>query len=109
MASREAAKERQSLYRKTQYAKQKARAKEMRQGKKSPKPELNFLYPDPVEEAREYFAANGFILNHPLDLELLIEAKKSLSQIFHPDKGGSHEESVLLNENFEIIYSYLKD
>ena len=41
-------------------------------------------------------------------LEALLQAKKLLSRVFHPDKGGTHEETVELNHHFAIISAYLK-
>lgn len=67
-----------------------------------------FAYPAEVEEARAFFKANGFDFSHPLELEDLMNAKKLLMRVFHPDKGGSHDETVELNRNFEAIRSYLQ-
>jgi hypothetical protein len=98
-------KERQAEFRKQAYAKQKARAKTLRAEKKqlyTPP-----AYPSEVEDARAYFSQNGFELE-PLDSDGLLNAKKLLSRVFHPDKGGTHEETVTLNRNFEILQEYLK-
>jgi hypothetical protein len=42
------------------------------------------------------------------DKDILAEAKRKLSRIFHPDKGGTHEESVELNQNCEILLRFIK-
>jgi len=68
-----------------------------------------FDYPADVEEARAFFKGNGFDLSHPLELEDLMNAKKLLMRVFHPDKGGTHEETVELNRNFETIRTYLQN
>ena len=39
--------------------------------------------------------------------EILKTAKKQLSRVFHPDKGGSHEEMVTLNANFDVLMEFL--
>lgn len=67
-----------------------------------------FAYPKLVEKARQYFQSNGYEMKQPLELNELIEARKHLSRVFHPDKGGSHEEILELNRNFQIISDYLK-
>lgn len=67
-----------------------------------------FAYPKLIEKARQYFQSNGYEMKQPLELNELIEAKKHLSRVFHPDKGGSHEEILELNRNFQIISDYLK-
>lgn len=67
-----------------------------------------FQYPQLVEKARQFFQANGFAMKQPMTMAELIEAKKHLSRVFHPDKGGSHEEILEVNRNFQIINDYLK-
>lgn len=67
-----------------------------------------FHYPVSVEEARRYFQANGFEMKQPFELHEIIDAKKQLSRVFHPDKGGSHDEILELNRNFQILSDYLK-
>ncbi len=85
----------------------KARSKEIRQRKKSEERGPRFTYPEPVQEALDFFAANGFPLD---DLEMagLLNARKLLSRVFHPDKGGNHEEVLQLNAHFDMLVSYLK-
>lgn len=96
----------QSEYKKQQYEKQKARAKEIRREKKEAASGSQVTFPEPVQEALDYFRVNGFPLNPP-DSEGLQNAKKLLARVFHPDKGGSHEEILELNANFEIVQDYL--
>jgi hypothetical protein len=67
-----------------------------------------FHYPSNVEQARQYFQANGFEMKQPFELSEIVDAKKQLSRVFHPDKGGSHDEILELNRNFQILSDYLK-
>ena len=60
-------------------------------------------YNESVEAALKYFSENGFDLGHPIKIESLRSAKKILSRVFHPDKGGSHEEVLALNNNFDLL------
>jgi uncharacterized Zn finger protein len=108
-----AAKQKQADYRKQQYEKQKTRAKETRQKKRqlqNPEAEQASIYPAPVQAALAYFVKNGFLDNPKAlgDLSEVLAAKKSLAQVFHPDKGGSHDEIIELNRQFTIIHDYLK-
>jgi len=100
-------KERQAVFQKQQYEKQKSRAKEMRREKKGQAVQ-QFEYPPEVEDARTYFRENGFDLIHPLEMEALNSARKILSRVFHPDKGGTHAETLVLNQHFDSIRNYLK-
>lgn len=100
-------KERQASFQKQRYEKQKTRAKEMRREKKG-QAVPQFEYPLDVEDARAYFRANGFDLAHPLEMEALNSARKILSRVFHPDKGGTHAETLTLNQHFDSIRNYLK-
>jgi SWIM zinc finger len=100
---REMANLRQAAYRKERYQKNKERSKQL---KGDPAPAAN--YPEPVVEARAFFNENGFPFQN-FDLDELLNAKKILMRVFHPDKGGSHEETVKLNQNFDILSDYLKE
>jgi hypothetical protein len=100
-------KARQAAYRKQQNERLKERNKARRQENKPSRAKTAFAYPDNVEQARAYFEQNGLPLNHPLEMADLLNAKKLLSRVFHPDKGGTHEESITLFEHFETIRSYL--
>lgn len=95
-------------YHKGLYERQKGRVKKHRLEKRQAANTVEFVYPVDVERARAYFAQNGFVQEHPLALEQLIHAKKLLSRIFHPDKGGTHEETINLNQYFYVISNYLK-
>lgn len=95
---------------------QKERAKEMRREQKarrapktaaSPPSKSRPNHPEPVTEALAYFLTNGFDLAGDLTLDQALNAKRILSRVFHPDKGGTHEEAIVLNENFEILREYL--
>ncbi len=99
----------QTEYKKTQYEKQKQWAKDNKAKKEK---DLNAAsrekYSDDIEAALAFFAVNGFDVDEDTDEEFLNKAKKSLSRIFHPDKGGSHEESIALNQNFEILIDFIR-
>lgn len=101
----------QAEYKKQQSEKMKARAKEQRQAKKNlkrpPPAAAKPDYPEDVVEAIDYFTQNGFELGTPLDLDLLKEARKKLSRIFHPDRGGSHDEATTLNNYYETLTDFL--
>ena len=106
-AAAEKAKAKQADYRKEQYAKQKARVKEKKQAAKGIS--TSKLAPPPaalsedVEEALKFFSQNGFEFEHPVAIETLRNAKKILSRIFHPDKGGTHEEMLEMNRHFDAL------
>ena len=63
--------------------------------------------PQDVEMALAYYSQNGFDFKETLDEESLSLARKKLSRIFHPDVGGSHQESLELNNNFDILLKYI--
>ena len=102
-----AAKVRQAEYKEQRKIQNKARNKEIRREKKGRTSSAAFSYPSDVETARAYFTANGFELTHPLELEALDAARKILSRVFHPDKGGTREEILAHNESYDIIAAYL--
>lgn len=99
----------QAAYQKQMYAKQKARAKEQRQEIKLKKKGLTAVpkYPEDVAEALAFFNVNGFPMENDIDEALLKNAKKELAWVFHPDKGGSHQESVDLNSHYEVLLRYI--
>lgn len=97
--------EKREAYRKAEYQKQKLRAKEKAGGRKS---RAVKTYPEDVEAAIAYFTLNGFSMTDGLSEETLGEAKRKLSRVFHPDKGGNHNEVVELNRNWEVIVRYLR-
>ena len=108
-AFRASAKERASLYRKVQYQKQKLHAKVRKMGREGrviATPASTF--PRAVAESLEYFTVNGFPMPEGPSQEIVGEAKKKLSRVFHPDKGGSNEEMVELNRNCELLLEFLQ-
>ena len=114
-------KERASIYRKIQYQKAKLRAKERKEQKASGRFDRGGreseretsiaarAYPAPIESALAYFVGNGFPMPDGPAEDLLSEAKRKLSRVFHPDKGGSHAEIVELNENCEVLTQFLEN
>ncbi len=104
----EAAKEKANDYRKAQYQKQKQHAKDKKNQGKSARPQFNApVLSEEAEAALAYFAENGFPMSEGPSREILAEAKRKLSRVFHPDKGGSHDESVELNRNCDILLQLL--
>ncbi len=104
----ETAKLRASEYRKDQYRKQKERVKDAKRAQRAREPSVNRVaYSAAVESALAYFAQNGFPMPDGPSETLLAEAKRKLSRVFHPDKGGSHSEIVELNENCEVLVRFL--
>jgi uncharacterized Zn finger protein len=102
-------KAKQSDYRKQQYQKQKERVKSTKSSKKPPSSKLSKAgYSTDVESALQYFAKNGFEMPNGIEEQTLRTAKKVLSRVFHPDKGGSHEEILELNRNFDIVLNFLE-
>ncbi|KYG65740.1 hypothetical protein AZI86_01300 [Bdellovibrio bacteriovorus] len=106
-------KEKQNEFKKLQAERLRIRHKEMRQAKKSLKTKeakpskFKVSYPADVQEALDFFNSNGFSFEAHMDEEGLKEARKVLSRIFHPDKGGTHEESLLLNQYYDTLLEYL--
>ena len=98
--------EKQKTYRKAQYQTQKAKVKERKaveKGNSRPR-SLAPALSDEAQDALRYFALNGFDFAAPIDPEALQTARKVLARVFHPDKGGTHEEILELNERFEILF-----
>jgi len=95
-------------FRKQQAARHKEFLRQKRAEKKEPKASAPVVqYPEEVEAALQFFSANGFPFA-ALDLDAVENAKKVLSRVFHPDKGGTHDEILDLNYNFEVIADYIK-
>ena len=94
-------KAKQSTHRKEQY--QKLKNEKKSKTAKASKTQHRPSYDDAAEEAIKYFAVNGFEITHPINLDTLKSAKKILSRVFHPDKGGSHEEALELNKHFDTL------
>ncbi len=93
-------KAKQSDHRKEQYQKLKS---EKKSKKSSVGASHQTNYNEAAEEALKYFSENGFELSHPINIEALRSAKKLLSRVFHPDKGGSHDEALQLNKHFDVL------
>ena len=102
-----AAKARQADYKQLRKDLNKARKEKLRLGKKQALSGTTIAYPLEVETALTYFSDNGFELSDSLEIENVAAARKTLSRIFHPDKGGTHEEILTLNENYDALASYL--
>jgi hypothetical protein len=98
-------KQKQAEYRKLQYRLQKERVTKTKLQKKHAPAARS--YPPDVEKALRFFSDNGFVFDASIDEEELSNARKKLARIFHPDKGGSHDEALLLNENYRIIEEFL--
>ena len=101
------AKRRAADYRKEQYARQKDYAKKVRDSNKPRKSSSLRSMPADVTEACAYFALNGFPMEGRPSEEIVGEAKRKLSRLFHPDKGGTHAEMIELNRNVELVLGYL--
>ncbi len=101
-------KARQSEFRKEQYQKMKQKMKDRKQkAKEAAEPIEKVDYPAPVESALGFFADQGYPVESSLNEETLRRVWKKLSVIFHPDRGGTHQEAVILNENFETLRKFL--
>lgn len=99
-------KEKQDLYRKIQYQKQKLRLNQYKLKKKN-QPEVK-EFPRDVEKALNFFEQNGIELRDSLNKEDISSAKKSLARVFHPDFGGSHAEILQLNHFADILNTFSK-
>jgi hypothetical protein len=95
-----ASKVRAAEYRKQQYQKQKARAKERKGGRSASA--LGADSPE-IESALAYFKLNGFEMPNGPDEEIVREAKKVLSRVFHPDRGGTNAEVGELNHYCDVV------
>ncbi len=106
--SQAAYKVKQAAYRKEQYQRKKEFLKSKKQAnKKSTKTEKPEL-PSAVTNALNFFSENGFPMETPFTVEDIRLAKKKLSQVFHPDIGGSHHEILELNKNFEVLIRFVQ-
>lgn len=108
LASKVAFKEKQNDYRKLQYQKQKLRLQQKKLAQKNKPEDAEEELPFEISRALTFFSTNGFPLTKPFDSAVLNLAKKKLSRIFHPDAGGTHEEILELNKNFELLINYIK-
>lgn len=102
-ANSEIFKARQENYKKLQYERHKQRAKALRKAKKKTAPQ-NFS--EEVSAALTYFKENGFEFEAPFNGDDLKNAKKKLSRVFHPDRGGTNEETITLNRHFEVLLNH---
>lgn len=87
----------QNEFKKQQYERQKAWAKKIKADKKH---RLEPQLPVAVTSALQFFSQNGFSIE---DSEALKVALKTLARIFHPDKGGTHEEATILNAHYATL------
>jgi hypothetical protein len=106
--SQEAYKQKQADYRKAQYQKQKERAKIFKDAKKKALEVDSSYHPVYILSALEYFEKNGFPLKNSLTKDAVSTAKKKLAGIFHPDKDGSHDEILELNQFAEVLLKYAR-
>lgn len=102
-----AQKEKQSAFRKEQYQKQKQKA-DLKKGK-APKAAFVEQHPEEVEAALHYFDTNGFELRGSLDANSISLARKQLARVFHPDKGGNHDEILELNNHADVLLQYCRN
>jgi hypothetical protein len=99
-----ALKEQQKTYRKVQYQKQKQRLLKSKKNRED-EPAAS-IFPEEVESALNFFSENGFDLRDSLNVEQVSTAKKKLSRVFHPDRGGNHAEILELNKWADILMEY---
>ncbi len=98
-------KARQAHFRKLRYQQQKQKIQKIKSRKRSRHlPDVS----EDVANALSYFAENGFPLEDLKDENTLSTAKKNLARVFHPDVGGSHEETVRLNMHFQTLARHMK-
>jgi hypothetical protein len=105
-------KEKQAQFKKQQYEKQKSWAKENRRLKKEKNnkaegSQSRVKYSPPVEQALDFFKKHGFGMEDLPSQEVLRLARKHLSRIFHPDKGGTHDEAIALNQHYETLNRFI--
>lgn len=101
----QAYKQKQADYRKQQYQLQKERQKSFKKSGKIKEP-VQPEYPEDVAVALAFFSENGFPLDDDLNAEVIGLARKKLARVFHPDRGGSHEEIVELNKHTDVLLRY---
>lgn len=98
----------QAVFKKAQYEKQKQWIKEKKAAKKQNAEPARERLPVAIENAFEFFTQNGFPMEHTRDEETLKSAMKALARIFHPDKGGTHEEAVILNSHYATLTRFFE-
>lgn len=101
-------KTKQADFKQQQYQKQKqwVKDKKAEQKRKLSAPPRE-RYSDTVERALDFFSQNGFPMENIRDEEHLKNAMKNLARVFHPDKGGSHDEAVILNNHYATLARFL--
>jgi hypothetical protein len=102
-------KKQQSIYRKKIYQQLKDTKKQLNPNKKkraSSRKPVHSLGPN-VKAALEYFKANGFLFELPFSEVEIANAKRTLSRVFHPDKGGTHGEIVELLKHVQTLMDEL--
>ncbi len=111
-------KEKQKAFRQETYEKSKIKAKAFRQemklkAKENSKVGVKSKAAKPLnvsaeaQDALKYFEVNGFVFDGLPSEEDLKAARKELSRVFHPDKGGTHEETIELQRHFEALSQLL--
>ncbi len=99
-------KARQKKYQKELYQAQKLRQKEYRKSKEKIPEKVKV--PENVSRAFAFFQENGFELNEKFNSEAVLTARRKLARVFHPDKGGTHEEITELNRHSDVLLKFLK-
>jgi hypothetical protein len=99
--------DKQAAYKEAQKERLKDRAKEIKERKRGDRAQSTVSYPQEFGAALAYFSQNGFALEKELDFEHIEAARRQLARVFHPDKGGSHDEILELNRQFEVLTDYL--
>ncbi len=106
-------KQKQADFRKQAYQTQKQRAKDRKSDRASSDRKISVKtstfsqsLPDEVKAALSYFEVNGFPLNVPVDDVTVNNAKRILSRVFHPDKGGTHEEMLELLRHAKALVDF---
>lgn len=102
-------KAKQKEFQKAQYEKQKQKIKDRKKEQKKIENEpAQEKFPADIEAAIDFFLENGFKIDASTDPEVLNKIKKTLHRVFHPDKGGRHDEAVALNKHFDVLHDFLK-
>lgn len=105
---KEEMKAKQKEFQKVQYEKQKLRLRTRKQEQKRAETEpVSEKYPAHIESALEFFLENGFKIEATTKPDVLNKIKKTLYRVFHPDKGGSHDEAVALNKHYDVLIEFL--
>ncbi|MBX9766668.1 MAG: SWIM zinc finger family protein [Bdellovibrionales bacterium] len=102
-------KQKQAAFRKQAYQIQKQRLKDTKKTSRFKDPsrsKLSIELPIEIESAIKYFENNGFPMTPPFEEAAVNHAKRVLSKVFHPDKGGSHDEVVDLLRHAEALLNY---